>query len=142
MQIPFVVNVINTSGKIILLRKSCVGMRQISFTSEYAALPLITRLKNEKSHCFPRRSVLSTLINIAATSSHDRRRNTRRLPKLEKMESSKHHHHEDEEEEEEGKRKTRRELRISEISPVRSLVSSTVFDAVLEYHTFTHTHTH
>ena len=88
-------------------------------TSEYAALPLITRLKNEKSHCFPRRSVLSTLINIAATSSHDRRRNTRRLPKLEKMESSKHHHHEDEEEEEEGKRKTRRELRISEISPVR-----------------------
>ena len=35
------------------------------------------------------------------------------------MESSKHHPHRDEEEdEEEGKRKTRRELRISEISPV------------------------
>ena len=88
-------------------------------TSEYASLPLIVKLKNETSHCFPRRSVLSSLIKIAAASSHNRRKNTRRLPKLEKMESSKHHPHRDEEEdEEEGKRKTRRELRISEISPV------------------------
>ena len=93
-------------------------------TSEYASLPLIVKLKNEKSHCFPRRSVLSSLINIAAASSHNRRKHIRHLPKLEKIESSKHNPHRDEEEEEEeGKRKTRRELRISEISPVRRILT-------------------
>jgi len=109
-------------------------------TAEYASLPLIARMKNDKSHCFPKRSVLSSLINIAAASSHKRRRRKRRirrLPKLEKETNTYdhhyHHHHEEE------KRKTRRELRLAEISPVRKFShSSTTFISQLSTHKHTY----